>query len=51
MIADCNNHIRNNKVINPEQEFVSLRPGILKIMRKTHTHMFRTLLVSYLQVW
>lgn len=29
-VADCNNHIRNNKIINPEQEFVCLRDGIFE---------------------
>lgn len=29
-VADCNNHIRSNKIGNPEQEFVSLRDGIFE---------------------
>lgn len=43
MIADCNNHIRNNKIINPEQEFVSLRPGIFEDYAKdTYTYVSNT---------
>lgn len=30
MVGDCNNHIRNNKVVNSERDFVSLRPGIFE---------------------
>ena len=43
MVSDCNNHIRNNKVINSEQEFVSLRPGIFEEYAKdTYSYVTNT---------
>lgn len=43
MISNCNNHIRNNKVINSEQEFVSLRPGIFEEYAKdTYSYVTNT---------
>ena len=43
MVSDCNNHIRNNKIINSEQEFVSLRPGIFEEYAKdTYSYVTNT---------
>lgn len=43
MISNCNNHIRNNKVINSEQEFVSLRPGVFEEYAKdTYSYVTNT---------
>ena len=38
-IAECSNHIRNNKIDNSEQEFVCLRDGIFEdYARDTHAY-------------
>lgn len=43
MISNCNNHIRNNKVINSEQEFVSLRSGVFEEYAKdTYSYVTNT---------